>query len=93
MSIKLSIFSPFTFLVTIILVIYIGAIGIKSFFRYNNFKKEYTCNFSFYNEELKKNKELKQDYKSLKNNQSIELRIRKTLFYVKPGEQIYKFLK
>lgn len=90
MSIKVTLVSPFTFIITIMLVIYIGAIGFKSFFRYNNFKKEYLSTLSFYYEEVKRNKALKQEYFGLKNNQNLELYIRKNLFYIKPGETVYK---
>ena len=93
MAFKIKLFSPFTLIITIFLVMYVSAIGIKSFFSYNVFKKDYQVALSSVNEEKKRNKQLNKEYDALHKARYLDLMIRKSLFYTLPGEVTYKFNK
>ncbi len=91
MALKVKLFSPFTLILTVFLILYLGTIGIKSFFRYNVFKKEQQALFVELAEKKKQNEILKCEYKNLKEKAYLEFIIRKSLAYIKPGERVYKF--
>jgi len=81
------------FFVTIVILVYVTSIGIKNFFRYNIFKSEYKDVLTELNQEIKRNTSLTTELNQMKQVDYWEMEIRKKLNYIKPGEEVYKFIK
>jgi cell division protein FtsB len=80
------------FSLAILILIYISSIGIKNIFRYNEFKQENESLKIAFENELIINKQLTSEVKLLKDESYLENLVRTTLFYIKPGEEVYKFV-
>lgn len=80
------------FVITIILLLYVTTIGIKNFFRYNRFKSEYKTVLTNLKIEKQRYASMESELTKMKSNDYWEWEIRQRLQYVKPDEEIYKFI-
>ncbi|MSR88503.1 MAG: hypothetical protein EXS67_02480 [Candidatus Margulisbacteria bacterium] len=77
---------------TLFLLGYTSYIGLKNVFRYNEFKIAYKVQQAAYLEELRLNKNYKQQLLFMQNPDYWELQAKKKLGLINPGEHVVKII-
>jgi len=80
------------FLFTCFLFLYVFAIGIKNFFRYNGFKNEQQRLYEQLDKSTVQNQTYKQELLKMESESYWELKARRRLGLVKKDEHVYKFV-
>lgn len=86
------VFRTLSYAITGILLIYFCSIGVKNFFRYNMFEKDYKHRLAVLNAEIERNNRLKHQLVALEDPDFLEYQIREKLGYIREGETVYKII-